>query len=208
MVDLGDLVDLVDLGGLDKSGKFLDISNLLRLFHMVARILVLLIVCITVSYGQNIGDTNWKTEQDFRNSEKDVAGSIIWLEQNPFASESNDTKAITSYVLNWITNAPHVFVNNDNLFTLGIVNNKKYKYAEKFRVTYLFGKTIYAINHQEQPDEVEATIRGLEGMINVYEEIIIVDQGGIHHDLENYRQLHHSNRLEEYVRQQMKNSGI
>ena len=175
---------------------------------MVARILVLLIVCITASYGQNIGDTNWKTEQDFRNAEKDVAGSIIWLEQNPFASESNDTKAITSYVLNWITNAPHVFVNNDNLFTLGIVNNKKYKYAEKFRVTYLLGKTIYAINHQEQPDEVEATIRGLEGMINVYEEIIKVDQAVIHRDLENYRQLHHSNRLEEYVRRQMKNSGI
>jgi len=169
---------------------------------------VLLILCITTSYGQFIGETGWKTEQDFRNDELNVAKDIIWLESNPFATKSNDTKGITGYVLNWVTNTPYISVNNDNLFTAGIVNSKKYKYAEKFRVSYLFGKTLYGINHQDNPDEVEATIRGLEGMIKVYEEVLKADPDANHRDLEIYRQLYYSNRLEEYVRTKMKESGI
>lgn len=174
---------------------------------MIGRVFVLLIASICTAYGQNMHDTDWKTEEDFRSAEEEIAGSIVWLEQNPFASESNDTKAMTSNVLDWVTNAPYISVTNDNLFTLGIVNNKKYKYAEKFRVTYLFGKTVYAINHQENPDEIEATLRGLEGMIQVYEEILMVDPTVEHRDLENYRQLYHSDRLDSYVRTQIKNSG-
>lgn len=171
--------------------------------------IVLLMTCFfSQSNAQFIGNTDWETDQEFRDVEEKISNNILWLEQNPFASETNNTKAITSFVLDWVSNVPYILVNNDNLFTESILNSKKYKYAEKFRITYLFGKTYYTIQNQDDPNESEATIRGLIGMINVYEEVLKVDKSVQHRDLENYRQLYYSEQLSSYVKTRLKVSGI
>ena len=170
---------------------------------------VLLVTCyFSQSHAQYIGDTDWETDQEFRDVEEKILNNILWLERNPFASETNSTKELTSYVLDWVSNVPYLLVNNDNLFTESIINSKKYKYGEKFRITYLFGKTYYAIQNQDGKNETEATLRGLIGMINVYEEALKVDRSVQHRELENYRQLYHSDQLSSYVKTRLKESGI
>jgi hypothetical protein len=154
--------------------------------------------------AQEIGETNWVIENDFRQDEQIIANNIIWLEENPFATDSNDTKAITSYVLNWVTRTPYISVTSEEVFTSGIVNNKKYKYAGKFKVTYLFGKSVYTIQNQDEPNEVDACMRGLAGMIKVYEEILKQDPKATNRDLNYYRNLYYSNRLKGYVEEQLK----
>ena len=158
--------------------------------------------------AQEIGETNWVVESDFRQDEQKIANNITWLEENPFATVSNDTKAITSYVLNWVTKTPYISVTNEEVFTSGIVKNKKYKYGEKFKITYLFGKSIYTIQNQDKPNEVDACIRGLTGMIKVYEELLKQDPKAINRDLNYYRDLFYSDRLKGYVEEKLKISGI
>lgn len=158
--------------------------------------------------AQNVGSTRWESERDFRSVEDQIVTNILWLEANPFSSRTNDTKAITRYVLEWVTNTPYITVANDTYFTDGIVNSKRYKYDEKFRVTYLFGKTLYTIRNQDNPNEVDATVRGIEGMVTVYNEILRVDNKVKHRDLDNYKLLAESGRLREYVSDRLKSGGI
>jgi len=173
---------------------------------MVGRLVVMLICWSTIGYGQFVGDTNWETEEDFRSVEAEVVEDILWLEANPFASEANDTKAISGYVLEWVTNTPYISVTNETVFTESFVS-KKYKYSEKLRVTYLFGKTLYAIENQEDPDEVQASKRGIEGMVQVYEELLRVDKKAQKRELNFYQQLIETDRLEGYVVDELKAAG-
>lgn len=149
--------------------------------------------------AQNITNQNWQTEDDFRLDEDNVKENIIWLEENPLATSSNDTKAVTEYVLNWLSNTPYISVTNDEVFLEGLTNIKKYKFGEKFRVTYLFGKSYYIITNPEKPNEANASARGVLGMVKVYQELKIVDPSVRHRILEKYSRLVKSNRLESYI---------
>ncbi len=187
----------------DILGFINEIVSYLNIMRGVIGLLFILFFVESLT-AQKIGETNWVIENDFRQDEQIIANNIIWLEENPFATDSNDTKAITSYVLNWVTRTPYISVTSEEVFTSGIVNNKKYKYAEKFKVTYLFGKSIYTIQNQDEPKEVDACMRGLAGMIKVYEEILKQDPKATNRDLNYYRDLYYSNRLKGYVEEQLK----
>jgi hypothetical protein len=173
----------------------------------VIRIILLLVSTVIISFqvdAQVITEQNWQTEADFRAVEDNVKQSIIWLEENPMSTVSNDTKAITSYVLNWLSNAPYLSVTYDEVFLEGLAN-KKYKFAEKFRVTYLLGKSYYVITHQEGSDstEVKASARGIEGMVKVYHELKKIDPSVKHKVLEKYSRLLKQAKLDSYAATQL-----
>ena len=163
-------------------------------------IMILIFIPIVTANAQHVGSMNWSSEEDFKQDEKYIVEDILWLEENPLASLTNDTKAISSYVLNWLSNTPYISVTLDEIFLEGISNNKKYKYAEKFRVTYLFGKSLYEIQHQGNDDEVMASARGIEGMAKVYMELKKSDPSAKNRLLEKYAKMVKNNRIESYVR--------
>jgi len=167
----------------------------------------LFIVGITISFGQSIGRTDWISEEDFREDESIIVDNILWLEENPFATEANDTKAISEYVLQWLTEAPHLSVRLDEVFTDGIVK-KKYKYGDKMLVTYLFGKSVYTIENQEESSEVNASVRGLVGMLKVYQELLKVDLKAYNKTLDFYSDMHDKGNLDDYVRNLLESRGF
>ncbi|NNF23124.1 MAG: hypothetical protein HKN67_14385 [Saprospiraceae bacterium] len=158
--------------------------------------------------AQFLGETGWDSEEEFRSVEDKIIENIIWLEENPFATESNDTKAITQYVLDWLTETPYVSVTLDEVFTDGVTNNKKYKYADKLVITYLFGKSVYVIQNPEDNSQVNASTRGVIGMVKVYEELIKSDLKAYSRTMETYQNLYQNGNLEEYVRIKLEELGI
>jgi hypothetical protein len=173
----------------------------------VIRLTLLFITSSIFSFNlqaQDIFEQNWQTESDFRLAENNVKQSIIWLEENPLATISNDTKAITEYVLNWLANAPYVSVTYDEVFLEGLTN-KKYKFGDKFRITYLFGKSYYVISHPEaaEGDEARASARGIEGMVKVYQELLKIDPSVKHRVLEKYSKLSRQEKLIIYAETQL-----
>ena len=153
--------------------------------------------------AQEITEQNWQTEEDFKAAENNVKQNIIWLEDNPMATVSNDTKAITEYVLNWLTNVPYLSVTFDEVFLEGLAT-KKYKFSEKFRVTYLFGKSYYVITHPEDTlSEAGASSRGIEGMVKVYLELKKIDPSVKHKILEKYSRLVRQEKVYTYAESQL-----
>ncbi len=165
------------------------------------------VLCTYAAKAQYVGATDWDSEESFRRDEQYIINDILWLEENPFAAKENNTKAISDYVIKWLAETPYVSVRLDEKFTGGIVQNKKYKYSDKIRVTYLFGKSLYVIEHQGEPDEAAASLRGLEGVVKVYKEILTIDQKAKHRELEFYKELYDSGQLKDYVAAQLKEAG-
>lgn len=157
-------------------------------------------------FGQQY-EKKWSSESDYRNSEDEIAEKIIWLEENPFSTNVNDTKALSNYVLDWVAGAPHIQVVMEEWFTSDFTSNKKYKYSDKLRVTYLFGKSLYYIQNPDDQDPVKASIRGLEGVVRIYNEILDRDKEAKHQTLDYYSYLYKSKRLEEYVSREYPDFG-
>lgn len=161
------------------------------------------ILCFNLQ-AQDITEQNWQTEKDFRLAEDNVKQNITWLEENPLATVTNDTKAISEYVLNWLANVPYISVTYDEVFFEGLTN-KKYKFGNKFRITYLFGKSYYVISHPEAADgdEASASARGIEGMVKVYQELLKIDPSVKHRVLEKYSRLVRQEKLNTYAETQL-----
>ena len=176
---------------------------------MKSSLVTILLLYASVSVlGQNLGETDWRTEEDFRNSEQEILDNIIWLEENPFATDANDTKAITQYVLYWLTETPYVSVTLDQVFTDKLFRNKKYKYGDKLLITYLFGKSAYIIQNPEDTSERNASLHGVLSMIKVYEELLKSDLKAFNRTLEHYRDINSNGILDDYVREQLEAIGI
>lgn len=182
-------------------------------YYMILRtyslILITLIVTQTNLLAQVIktNSVSVKVEADYRKDEPIVLERILWLEENPISTATNDTKAMTEFVLDWLSNTPYITVTYDEVFLDGI-SNPKYKFIEKFRVTYLFGKSHYVITHVEEPDEVAASARGIEGMVKVYKELKRMDPSAKHRQLEKYSRLVKSDKLDTYVRNKLMSQDI
>ena len=168
--------------------------------------LLALLMIFQVAQSQTVGGMTWQSEEDFRAAEPNVIENIVWLEEHPLATESNDTKAISEYVIQWLSETPYVTVRLDEHFTAPIVNDKNYKYADKFRVTYLFGKSLHAMTNPNYEAAV-ACQRGVEGMVKVYEELLKFDSEAQHRELDKFLRLAGNQQLEAYVRDQLEESG-
>jgi len=173
----------------------------------ILTLIVLFLITITCD-AQYLGSTDWQSEEDFRADEKKIIDNVLWLEENPFATESNDTKAITEYVLEWLEQTPYISVTLDRIFTERITRSKKYKYGDKFLITYLFGKSLYVIQNPEDKSEINSAVRGVEGMIKVYIELLKADSKAFNRRLEFYKGLYERGGLEEYVRDEFEQRGI
>lgn len=157
--------------------------------------------------AQNIGNSSWATIEEFKAEEPTIVKNIIWLENNPIATDQNDTKALSENIINWLSNTPYISVILDGVFLESLMNNKRFKYAEKFKVTYLFGKSLYIIEHQDDLDEVKASVRGIEGMIKVYTELKHLDPSLNNSVLEKYTRLSSKGKLEKYVNDRLSQSN-
>lgn len=173
------------------------------------------IICIiffslasNILFAQNIGNSSWATIEEFKEEEPTIVKNIIWLENNPIATEQNDTKALSENIINWLSNTPYISVILDGVFLESLMNNKRFKYAEKFKVTYLFGKSLYIIEHQDDLDEAKASVRGIEGMIKVYEELKQLDPSLNNSVLEKYTRLANKGKLEKYVNDRLFQSNL
>ncbi|MCB0505835.1 MAG: hypothetical protein KDC58_10075 [Cyclobacteriaceae bacterium] len=167
------------------------------------RILLSLIFFVFLSFpilSQTVGNLSWESIDDFKAEESNIIKNIVWLENNPIATDQNDTKAISQYIISWLSSTPYLEVVLDGVFLESLLNSKKFKYAEKFKVTYLFGKSLYLIEHQDEPDEVKASTRGVEGMVLVYKELKRLDPSLRNGVLEKYARLSQKEKLESYVR--------
>jgi hypothetical protein len=123
------------------------------------------------------------------------------------ATVTNDTKALSEYILKWLSNVPYLSVTYDEIF-LERLTNKNYKFGEKFRVTYLFGKSYYAITNpnNEVDSEAAASVRGIEGMVKVYQELIKIDPSVKHKILDRYSRLVKQDKLDAYTHSQLEKS--
>lgn len=171
------------------------------------RLSFLFVALLAISFSlqaQDISEQNWQTPEDFKAAENNVKQSIIWLEENPMSTISNDTKGISEYILNWLSNVPYLSVTYDEIFLEGLTT-KKYPFGEKFRVTYLFGKSYYVIAHPEEVLEREAaaSARGIEGMVKVYQELIKIDPSVRNKVLERYSRLVKQGKLDSYTQSQL-----
>jgi hypothetical protein len=158
-------------------------------------------------FAQTVGNTSWTTIEEFKAEEPSIARNIVWLENNPIATEQNDTKALSEYIISWLSNTPYISVILDGVFLESLMDNKRFKYAEKFKVTYLFGKSLYIIEHQDDLDEVKASARGIEGMITVYNELKQLDPSLNNSVLEKYSRLSSKFKLEKYVNDRLSQSS-
>jgi len=152
-----------------------------------------------VLIAQQVINTSWETVEEFKAEEPIIIKNIIWLENNPIATDQNDTKALSENIIKWLSNTPYLSVTLDGVFLESLLSNKRFKYAEKFKVTYLFGKSLYIIQHQNNLDEVKASARGIEGMVTVYKELKQVDSSLTNGQLEKYTRLSSKGKLEKYV---------
>lgn len=157
--------------------------------------------------AQIVNNASWETVEDFKAEEPIIIRNIIWLENNPIATDQNDTKALSENIISWLSNTPYLSVVLDGVFLENLMNNKRFKYAEKFKVTYLFGKSLYIIQHQDSLDEVKASTRGIEGMITVYKELKLVDPSLSNVYLEKYTRLSTKGKLEKYVSSRLEQSN-
>lgn len=166
---------------------------------MKLNLICILMLSSVYAMSQQIGPTVWQSEADFKAQEILMAENVLWLEENPVATNQNDTKAITEFVLTWLTENPYLSVTLDDVFLENIVDNKKFKYGEKFRVTYLFGKAIYQIEYQDEVNETAASARGIVGMVKVYHELQKFDPSIRNRTLDRYAKLYKSSKLTDYV---------
>jgi len=166
-------------------------------------ILIILFTGIALQAQNDTNIQNWQSEDDFRNAESAVLEKIVWLEENPMSTASNDTKSISEYIITWLSNVPYMSVTFDEVFLEGFSNTKKYKFGEKFRVTYLFGKSYFILTHPDEDNEAAASSRGIEGMVKVYQELKKVDPSVKHRILEKYSRMVKSNKIETYTQTQL-----
>lgn len=157
--------------------------------------------------AQQVVRNSWITMAEFKAEEPNIIKNIIWLENNPVATEQNDTKALSENIINWLSNTLYISVTLDGVFLENLMNNKRFKYAEKFKVTYLFGKSLYIIEHQNDLDEVKASTRGIKGMITVYNELKLADPSLSNSQLEKYLRMSSKGKLEKYVADKLAQSS-
>lgn len=169
-------------------------------------LLVFLLIAGSVT-SQTLTDQDWSTEDDFRAIEPVVLENIIWLENHPLATSENDTRALTAYVLNWISKVPYLEVEYNELFISQLSNSKRYKFGEKFRVTYLLGKSYYLIDNQGDTDEAKASARGIEGMVAVYGELLKTDPSVKNSLLEKYSRLVKKDKTVEYTQSMLEKAS-
>jgi hypothetical protein len=167
-----------------------------------------ILLAYNTSYSQDIsGDQNWKSAKDFRKVEDKIIKNILWLESNPNIENDNNTKAVAAYVLKWLIDCPYITVNIDVDFTAEITSSS-YEYASNISIAFMFGKALYAIENQDnKSNDLDATVRGIVGMVNVYKAIKTAKGDAANNEsLEKLKKLNDEGKLKEYVENKLKES--
>lgn len=171
----------------------------------IGYLILLFLPCYHV-VSQNIsGNTEWKTKADFKAAEPKIIENILWLEKTPFVSDTTLRKNVGAYVFKWMIDCPYITLGMDLKFEGVLLKDDKCQYCHIIAAMFLMGKTLSLIENSEKPDELKANIRGIESMITIYNEIIKQKgESAKNAIMENYLSLKTQNKLEDYVKKELK----
>ncbi|MCX6351868.1 MAG: hypothetical protein NTX03_08390 [Bacteroidetes bacterium] len=172
--------------------------------------LLLSLFLANVAFSQNTqgnkkqeGD-DWKSAEDFKKAEPKILEYIKWLEDNPTANQ--DIKQQKSQVvLRWLTAVPYLGVVEINGQFIENVQDSKYKYPNGLSTTYMFGKAAYYFENHNM-DAVKSSTRGVIALITFYKNMLKVDKTATNPIMEKYIKLQQENKLEEFVKEELKKS--
>ena len=142
---------------------------------------------------------NWKTEDDFKNSQQRVINCINWLEENPCTKDEQSRKKIAAYVLIWFTKTTSIQLNVTTDVIRDVFEDSTYKYHAILFGTFLSGKGLYLIEHNNSEDGYKANLRGVTGMLTLYDAILKESPGAISDIMEKYKAMQQDGSLEKYI---------
>lgn len=146
--------------------------------------------------------SQWKTDEDFKSFEPQIINYINWLEVNPLPANEEQQKKINAIVLLWFINNKNIQLNINAKFVYGAESkDKTYKYIGDLLMSYMFGKGLYLIEHQNSEDGYQADLRGVNAMITSYKLILREKPDAVSNIMEMYIKMQEQNTLEDYVKE-------
>ncbi|MCL2721192.1 MAG: hypothetical protein FWD47_07625 [Treponema sp.] len=105
---------------------------------------------------------SFETEEDFRRYEPDILNCINFLKNAPVNDLSNNRRNINTFLLEWLSGVPYLTVTiNGSVLELCEVNNN-------FLIIFLAGWTEYYLLNQNNYNERNGYLAGIETILDVY----------------------------------------
>jgi hypothetical protein len=137
-------------------------------------ILLCLIVFRSVAQtGPNVPkDYSLKKAEDYAPLKQNVIDCIKWMRSNHPDFQPSQRKEAAAFVLQWITGSPDVSVQLGTKFFTDVSGDKKFAYGSDLSMMFMFGKTLFLIEHPENKSEADAEYAGVKDMLTLYEVIL------------------------------------
>jgi len=164
----------------------------------IKRVLVLFLftALYSTSFAQDseLLDSLPTTKEGFIKSEKQVLGTINWLETTPLDQEDKKHRQQYAYMTAWLINSPTVSIMvNSNVLGFTKKNND-------LNMFFLAGWTKYQLENNYSRDELQGNLAGLRCAIRMYKK-----GAGVKNDkvMENLVQLEDKGELEKWTKEQL-----
>ncbi len=103
-----------------------------------------------------------ETQEEFIASEKNVLGTINWLENTPINEQEDKHKAQYALFVAWLTNSPTVSVEvNANILTFTNKNSE-------LLIFFMAGWTKYSLENNYSEDVVQGNLAGIHSAIDIF----------------------------------------
>ena len=126
-------------------------------------------LCANAQQGPNVPkDYSLKKAEDYKTYEQNVIDCIKWMRANHPDYKPDERKAAGAFVLQWTTGAPDVSLQLGSKYFTDISKDSKFLYSSDLAIMFMFGKTLYLIEHPDDKDEANAEYAGVKDMITLY----------------------------------------
>jgi hypothetical protein len=157
----------------------------------------------TAQNGPNIPkDYSLKKAEDYAPLKQNVIDCIKWMRGNHPDIQSSERKQAAAFVLQWVTGSPDVSVQLGTKFFTDVSGEKKNPYGADLAIMFMFGKTLYLIEHPDDKDEANAEYAGVKDMITLYEVILKRNADNKSKMMEKYVKLEKDGKLKDTVKKE------
>lgn len=129
-----------------------------------------LLLLLATSQGAEKGAVSWKSEADYRASEKEVVRKASWIIENPFSEQWGDS---LRYVLEWGNGVPYLLFEVNGPYEKQITDAGKHRIMLRIGSAMLVGSIKYGIEHQANISKKEMAKNGLFSAAAYYKKIIV-----------------------------------